>query len=60
VYDMTHTQVSDRLDQDAVYFEVDERRPTTAVDLQVPPSLIRDSFIRGGHDSFICIYICET
>jgi hypothetical protein len=27
--------VSDRLGQDAVYFESDERRPTTAVDLQV-------------------------
>jgi len=26
--------VADRLDQDAVYFESDERRPTTAVDLQ--------------------------
>lgn len=26
--------VADRLEQDAVYFESDERRPTTAVDLQ--------------------------
>ena len=28
-------QVADRLGSDAVYFESDERRPTTAVDLQV-------------------------